>query len=172
MSKNKTNIYKLNWKYVYIITIIAIFLLQSSSIVKFNVQTNVPVIKTVVVKSIYEVAEDVTGTPANILKAVAIIESNEYDNAIGDGGNSKGRMQLNEKYHAERANKYGEYNPFNSQQAVIIAGFIFMEHCNKFNNVNKAIAAYRQGVHGVKSNGPTTWYVNRVTEQIRKLENK
>lgn len=114
--------------------------------------------------TIYEIAEDITGAPAHILRGIAIAESNEDDAAIGDDGISKGRMQINELYHEERAKKYGEYNPHDPQESVVLAGFILMENLARLGNMDTAIAAYRQGVFGVKENGPTQWYIDKVKE--------
>jgi len=114
--------------------------------------------------SIYDLAESVTGAPAWILYGIACTESDERDDAVGDGGESIGRFQLRENYHAERAGKWFEYDPKNPGQAALIAGFIFMENLAAFGDVNLAIAAYRQGIAGVRKHGPTMWYVERVKE--------
>jgi hypothetical protein len=71
-------------------------------------------------------------------------------------------FQLNEKYHDERAGKYGEYDAYNPEQAVLIAGYIMAHNLSVFRDYRNAIAAYRQGVAGVIKNGRTDWYVNRV----------
>jgi hypothetical protein len=113
-------------------------------------------------KTIYEIAEEITGAPAHILRGIAIAESGENDTAIGDDGISKGRMQLNENYHAERAKKYGEYNPFNPLDSVVISGYIYMDNLKRLGNPDLAIAAHRQGVDGVRKYGATKWYINRV----------
>ena len=75
-------------------------------------------------------------------------------------------MQLNELYHDERVMKYGEYDPHNSLDSVIIAGFLFMDNLNRLGDVDKAIAAHRQGVSGVKEHGDTEWYVKRVKSNL------
>lgn len=113
-------------------------------------------------KTIYEIAEEITGAPAHILRGIAIAESREDDTAIGDDGISKGRMQLNENYHAERAKKYGEYNPFNPLDSVVISGYIYMENLRRLGDSDLAIAAHRQGVDGVRKYGATKWYIDRV----------
>ena len=70
-------------KYIKISIIILLFVLlpiQSSVVdVKINVSNENSEIE---VLSIYEVAELITGAPANILKAIAITESNENDGAV------------------------------------------------------------------------------------------
>lgn len=147
-----------------IVLLVFLLLLQSSSVNNRNKILNGGTV--IEVLSVYEVAELITGAPANILKAIAITESNENDDAVGDDGISRGRMQLNELYHDERVMKYGEYDPHNSLDSVIIAGFLFMDNLNHFGDVDKAIAAYRQGVSGVKEHGVTEWYVKRVKSNL------
>ena len=147
-----------------VVLLVFLLLLQSSSVNNRNKILNDGTV--IEVLSVYEVAELITGAPANILKAIAIIESNENDDAVGDDGISRGRMQLNELYHDERVMKYGEYDPHNSLDSVIIAGFLFMDNLNRLGDVDKAIAAHRQGVSGVKEHGDTKWYVQRVKSNL------
>lgn len=118
-------------------------------------------------KTIYEIAEEITGAPAHILRGIALTESGENDTAIGDDGISKGRMQLNENYHAERAEKYGAYNPFDPLESVIIAGYLYMDNLKRFGDSDLAIAAHRQGVSGVREYGACDWYIKRVKEYSR-----
>lgn len=73
-----------------------------------------PIVRITPELDIYERAELVTGAPAEILRAIAIVESNEGDNQVGDGGRSHGRFQINETYRDERVRKYGEYDPHDS----------------------------------------------------------
>jgi len=147
-----------------VVLLVFLLLLQSSSVNNRNKILNDGTV--IEVLSVYEVAELITGAPANILKAIAITESNENDGAVGDDGTSRGRMQLNELYHDERVMKYGEYDPHNSLDSVIIAGFLFMDNLNRLGDVDKAIAAHRQGVSGVKEHGDTEWYVKRVKSNL------
>ena len=147
-----------------VVLLVFLLLLQSSSVNNRNKILNDGTV--IEVLSVYEVAELITGAPANILKAIAITESNENDDAVGDDGISRGRMQLNELYHDERVMKYGEYNPFNSLESVVIAGFLFMDNLVRLGDIDKAIAAHRQGVNGVRKYGASEWYVNRVKSNL------
>lgn len=117
----------------------------------------------------YERAEQRTGVSSFLLHAIAIVESNESDNAIGDDGKSIGRMQLNESFHEERARKFGEYNPYDAYDATYIAGMIYRENYNILKDECKAIAAYRQGVHGVQTRGADSVYVNKVLTTMLQL---
>jgi hypothetical protein len=110
----------------------------------------------------YDEAQFVTGCPAWILRGIAMTESSCNPSKVGDDGISIGMFQINETFHEERARKYGEYNPLNPEQAILIAGHIMAHNLKVFRNPRNAIAAYRQGVAGVIKNGRTDWYVNKV----------
>ena len=112
--------------------------------------------------SIYELAEAVTGAPADILHGIACAESNENDAAIGDQGRSLGRFQINEDFRAERVRLYGEYDPHDATEAAILTGRIYMANLARLGNEIDAVAAHRQGVTGVRRNGAALWYVERV----------
>jgi hypothetical protein len=103
-------------------------------------------------------------TPEWILKGIARTESGENDRAIGDDGISIGRMQLNERFHDERAARYGEYDPRWPQSAIRIASCVYQEYRRQLASHVDAIGAYRQGVSGVNRHGVTAWYVDRVVE--------
>jgi len=117
----------------------------------------------------YERAEQRTGVSSFLLHAIAIVESNENDVAIGDDGKSIGRMQLNEVFHKERAKKFGEYNPYDAYDATYIAGMIYRENYNILKDEYKAVAAYRQGVHGAQTRGADSVYVNKVLTTMLQL---
>ena len=112
----------------------------------------------------YTVASHASGCPEWVLHGLAFAESSERDDAIGDGGQSIGRYQLREIYHEARAARWGEYDPRDPTEAGIIAGLIYMENLAALGNEDDAIAAYRQGIGGVRKNGATEWYVERVKE--------
>lgn len=110
----------------------------------------------------YAWAEAITGAPATILRATARTESGESDEAIGDGGISLGRFQLNELYRDWRISRYGDYDPCEPYSAAVIAGRIYVDNLARLRDPTLAIAAHRQGAGGVERNGPTRWYVERV----------
>jgi hypothetical protein len=117
--------------------------------------------------TIYDHAVMGTIVPASLLRAIAIVESGECDAAVGDGGQSLGRFQLYEKYHASRAADWGEYDPRDPMQAGYIAAR-YLEACLLAfpGDMVRAVCAYRQGIHGVKRDGPTAWYYERVMGAI------
>ena len=110
----------------------------------------------------YTVASHTSGCPEWVLRGIAFAESSERDDATGDGGQSIGRFQLREVYHEARSARWGEYDPRDSIEAGIIAGFIIMDNLAQLGSLDLAIAAYRQGVEGVRRDGATEWYVERV----------
>ena len=110
----------------------------------------------------YTVASYATGCPEWVLRGIAFAESSERDDAIGDGGQSIGRFQLREIYHEARAARWGEYDPRDPTEAGIIAGRIIMDNLAQLGDLDLAIAAFRQGVEGVRRDGATAWYVERV----------
>ena len=115
----------------------------------------------------YAWAEAVTGAPATILQATARTESGESDDAIGDGGISLGRFQLNEAFREWRVSQYGDYDPHDPYSAAVIAGRIYVDNLARLRDPALAIAAHRQGADGVERYGPTRWYVERVYRNLR-----
>lgn len=135
------------------------FLFFSSSAVlqeKFSIKEKIEK------KTIYEIAEEQTGAPAWILEGIAMAESGGINLAIGDGGKSKGLMQLNESYRKERVQKYGEYDPFDPLESLIISGKLYIDNLKLLGSEDLAIAAHRQGVSGVRKYGPSYWYIKKV----------
>lgn len=114
----------------------------------------------------YAWAEAITGAPATILQATARTESGENDDAVGDGGISLGRFQLNETFREWRVGRYGDYDPHDPYSAAVIAGRIYVDNLARLGDPALAIAAHRQGAGGVERNGPTLWYVERVYSNL------
>ncbi len=112
--------------------------------------------------TIFEIASAVTGCPKYILAGISFAESSGNQFAIGDDGMSIGRFQINETYHEYYATLYGEYNPYCPLDSAILTGRIYMDNLRALGNIEDAIAAHRQGRTGVKNNGRTQWYVDRV----------
>jgi len=65
-------------------------------------------------------------------------------------------------YHAERASKWGEYDPENRLQAAIIAGRIIMENLHRSKSIDVSVSAYRRGMSGTRKNGIDREYVDKV----------
>ena len=114
----------------------------------------------------YAWAEAITGAPATILRATARTESGENDDAVGDGGISRGRFQINETFREWRVSRYGDYDPCDPYSAAVIAGRIYVDNLARLGDPELAIAAHRQGAGGVERNGATWWYVERVYRNL------
>lgn len=112
--------------------------------------------------TVYEAACLGTETPPELLRAIARVESGECDKAVGDGGESIGRFQIREVFRAERVAKFGEYDPRSAREAGHVAARILEEAFRTLGDWELAAAAYRQGVRGVREDGATGWYLERV----------
>lgn len=114
--------------------------------------------------NIYQIASYITGCPERILRGFHFAESTYGANTKHIDPLDRGPFGLHEDpaYHAERAAKWGEYNPDCPLQSAIIAGYIYMENLRLMGNEFAAIAAYKQGRRGVRENGRQEWYVERV----------
>jgi hypothetical protein len=111
----------------------------------------------------FEYAEKTTGFSAEILRGIAATESRFRATAVGDKGMSLGMFQLHSAWYDSRAAKWGEYDPLDPFESAVIAGHIMRENLDAFSgDMNLAIAAYKQGVTGVRKNGPIQWYVTAV----------
>jgi soluble lytic murein transglycosylase-like protein len=117
--------------------------------------------------TLYERAVMGTPVPARLLRAVAIVESGERDDAIGPDGHDKGRMQLRELYHAERAALYGQdYNPHNPVHATRIAALILAGHFERFGDWRLALSAYNKGAGEVLQTGLAVRYLKLIDEAM------
>jgi hypothetical protein len=111
----------------------------------------------------FEYAELVTGFSAEVLRGIAATESHFRVMAVGDGGMSLGMFQLHSRWHESRVEKWGEFDPIDPFESAVIAGRIMQENLLAFGgDLRLAIAAYKQGVRGVKENGAIDWYVEAI----------
>jgi hypothetical protein len=100
--------------------------------------------------------------PAGILEGIMRAESEGYRWAIGDDGHSKGPYQINERWHAYYARKYGEYGPFNLVQARHVASLILRDNYRQLGVWDWSISAYRWGVAGFRRHGLDAAYLRKV----------
>jgi hypothetical protein len=111
----------------------------------------------------FEYAELVTGFSAEVLRGIAATESRFRVKAVGDDGMSLGMFQLHSRWHKSRVEKWGEFNPIDPFESAVIAGYIMQENLIAFDgDLRMAIAAYRQGVRGVRKNGVIGRYVEEI----------
>jgi hypothetical protein len=132
-------------------------------------------------ETVYEYAARLSGLDKKEWRGIAITESRERDNAIGDDGHSIGRFQVNELFHAYYAWKYGEYDPTKPFDNARISGLNYRDNLYHFGIVegvcdpdtwrtrrrDMAIAAHNQGLKGVKKNGVGYKYVISVRRNAR-----
>jgi len=114
--------------------------------------------------SIYDLAEYATGAPAEILRGIAFAESSNGKKLDHPDPLDRGWFGLHESpaIHAERAAKWFEFDADNPVQAAMIAGHLLMDNLAQLGDMRLAIAAYKQGVQGVRDDGVAEWYVERV----------
>lgn len=116
--------------------------------------------------SIYDLAVRGTCVPACILEAIAKVESNEIDSAIGDDGRSLGRMQINEDFRELRVAVYGKYDPHNPYDATRIAALILQDHFRTFRSWPYAVSAYNQGAGATRKKGLRLDYLSKVERKL------
>lgn len=115
-------------------------------------------------RTIYQIASAKTGAPERILRGLHFAESSYGKNLNHPDPLDVGPFALHETraIHAERARKWGEYNPNDALDSAILAGHIYMENLERLGSESLAVCSYRQGVRGVREKGPGMWYYLRV----------
>lgn len=119
--------------------------------------------------TIYDIASEITGCPAEILRGIHFAESSYGENLDHPGEFDRGPFGLNERFREERTKKWGEYNPDCPLQSAIIAGRIITENRLRLGSDKLAVCAYLQGVHGVRRDGPRLWYYERVVNAPERI---
>lgn len=115
--------------------------------------------------NIYQIAAEITGCPERILRGIAFAESSYNPDAVGDDGKSIGLCQINEDFHEERAQKYGEYNPYDPLDSLVIAGRLYVDNLKALGCERLAVTAHKMGPTGAKR-GEVAWYVDRVLNAV------
>lgn len=154
--------------FVFFSCLLAFLLVASARGFTSAPERPLPVVE-VRVLTLYDVCIEGTIVPAERLRAHARAESGECDDKPGDGGWSISRFQLYElpRYHAWRAQRWGEYDPHDPGQAGRIAALYIQDLMNEFpGDEAMQITAYRWGIKGARDHGVDWWYVNRVRARI------
>lgn len=110
-----------------------------------------------------------TGVDKNVLKAVAIVESNLNPNALGDNGASAGLMQVQLLVGRE----YGGAKTLNDlfdPDINIRAGSNFLKHLISKYGFPNALQAYNLGETRYNRGFRSVEYMNKVLTQIKILE--
>ena len=116
---------------------------------------------------LYDLAVRGTCVPAELLRAIAMAESDEIDEAIGDDGRSRGRMQINEDFRAARIELIGgSYDPHNPYDSTRLAALILDEHFREFGDWPRAVSAYNQGAAATRRRGVRPEYLRRVEKKM------
>lgn len=115
---------------------------------------------------ITETAEEYGIDPA-IIVAMAYRESTYNPDAIGDGGNSLGLLQIQPQWHSERMERLDCPNLLDPFQNVTVAIDYLSEMLGWYDgNMAKALVAYNAGSY----NGTITGYAEAVLEIAEELE--
>lgn len=96
-----------------------------------------------------------------IVMAMAFYESTYRTDAIGDGGNSYGLLQVQPKWHYERMQRLGCLNLLDPFQNVMVGIDYLCELVNRYGDIEKALTAYNSGSY----NGTVTYYAKSVIAQ-------
>jgi soluble lytic murein transglycosylase-like protein len=96
--------------------------------------------------------------PPSILWGIARAESAFQPKAISLDGRDRGMFQLRMDYDRSR----GVVDPYDPVEAVGHAVRILEANMDELGSWRLAIAAYKQGVRGVRENGPDRRYIDRV----------
>ena len=86
-----------------------------------------------------------SGVDPNIVKAIIMEESGGNPNAVGDGGESIGLMQIQPKHHQKRMEELGIVSLFDPQENVILGCAILSDLYDKYGNYEDALSVYNSG---------------------------
>lgn len=85
------------------------------------------------------------GLNSRIVKALIEEESGWLETAEGDGGNSIGLMQIQERWHRERMQRLGVTDLYDPKQNVKVGCDILAELLGKYGNYKDALSVYNSG---------------------------
>lgn len=85
------------------------------------------------------------GLNPDIVKALIEEESGWCSSAEGDGGNSIGLMQIQERWHKDRMRKLGVTNLYDPKQNVTVGCDILSDLYDKYGNYEDALSVYNSG---------------------------
>lgn len=114
---------------------------QTEYKVKSNVQIEVEGISN---ETIDDIATR-SGVDPNIVKAIIKEESGGNPNAVGDGGESIGLMQIQPRWHRAKMEELGIVNLYDPQENVILGCSILSDLYDKYGNYDDALSVYNSG---------------------------
>lgn len=113
--------------------------------------------------------------PYALILAIIEHESGYKLDEVGDGGNSKGYMQIYEKHHADRMERLGVSDLMNPYQNVRVGIDYISYLLKKYGTVQDALAAYNYGETGARkhlwSNGVYVYsYNSEIMQKMKEIE--
>ena len=114
---------------------------QTEYKVKSNVQIEVEGISN-------EIIDDIatrSGVDPNIVKAIIKEESGGNPNAVGDGGESIGLMQIQPRWHRAKMEELGIVSLYDPQENVILGCCVLSDLYDKYGNYEDALSVYNSG---------------------------
>lgn len=108
------------------------------------------------------------GIDPAIIVAMAYKESTYNHDAIGDGGNSYGLLQIQPKWHYKRMQKLGCTDLLDPYQNVTVGVDYLAECLNRYGSMDKALTAYNRGSYS----GTVTNYAKTILAHAEKLNNE
>ena len=111
---------------------------------------------------------DKAGIDPAIIVAMAFKESTYRVDAIGDGGDSYGLLQIQPKWHYKRMLKLGCTDLLDPYQNVTVAVDYLSELLNRYGSIEAALTAYNRGSYS----GTVTQYAKTVLAKADKLNNE
>ena len=106
------------------------------------------------------------GIDPAIIMAMAFKESTYRTDAIGDGGNSLGLLQVQPRWHSARMEKLNCPNLLDPYQNVTVAVDYLCELLSRYGSIDKALTAYNRGSYS----GTVTQYAKTVMATAEELE--
>ena len=104
-----------------------------------------------------------------IIIAMAFRESSYRTDAIGDGGDSLGLLQIQPKWNKARMDKLGCPDLLDPYQNVVVGVDLLCELLNRYDgNMAKALTSYNQGHY----NGTVTQYAKSILAHAEKINNE
>jgi soluble lytic murein transglycosylase-like protein len=130
------------------------------TIVTYNVPLTAELQRHIVLES------EEKGIDPTIIFAMAKRESNYRANAVGDGGESFGLLQIQAKWHWERMEELGCTNLLDPFQNVTVGVDYLAELLERYGDIGKALTAYNRGSY----KGTVTEYAQDIITMASKLE--
>ncbi|MBF1152522.1 MAG: lytic transglycosylase domain-containing protein [[Eubacterium] sulci] len=86
-----------------------------------------------------------SGVDPAIVKAIIMEESGGNPNAVGDGGESIGLMQIQARWHRAKMEELGIVSLFDPQENVTVGCDILSELLNRYGSYEDALSVYNSG---------------------------